>query len=110
MNSTVNIRACATVCDYLKKYEDPRLNDFYSPNTDGSGETTALKYGDRPNSVAVTTRMISVAKLGPTDPVYFMSAAEVAFLQAEAYAPKRGLHTFEILFGESHILQARNLR
>ena len=74
------------VCDYLKKYEDPRLNDFYSPNTDGSGETTALKYGDRPNSVAVTTRMISVAKLGPTDPVYFMSAAEVAFLQAEAYA------------------------
>ena len=86
LNSTVNIRACATVCDYLKKYEDPRLNDFYSPNTDGSGETTALKYGDRPNSVAVTTRMISVAKLGPTDPVYFMSAAEVAFLQAEAYA------------------------
>ena len=45
LNSTVNIRACATVCDYLKKYEDPRLNDFYSPNTDGSGETTALKYG-----------------------------------------------------------------
>lgn len=70
----------------FEKYEDPRLNDFYSPNTDGSGETTALKYGDRPNSVAVTTRMISVAKLGPTDPVYFMSAAEVAFLQAEAYA------------------------
>ena len=26
LNSTVNIRACATVCDYLKKYEDPRLN------------------------------------------------------------------------------------
>ena len=25
LNSTVNIRACATVCDYLKKYEDPRL-------------------------------------------------------------------------------------
>ena len=48
LNSTVNIRACATVCDYLKKYEDPRLNDFYSPNKDGSCETTALKYGDRP--------------------------------------------------------------
>ena len=34
----------------------------------------------------LTTRMVSVAKLSPTDAVYFMSAAEVAFLQAEAYA------------------------
>lgn len=86
LNSTVNIRACATVCDYMKKYNDPRLNDFYSKNVDGTGNTTALKYGDRPNTVEVTTRMISVAKLEAVDAVYFMSAAEVAFLEAEAYA------------------------
>lgn len=86
LNSSVNIRACATVCDFMKKYGDPRLNDLYNKNVDGSGKTTALKYGDRPNSVEVTTRMISVTKLEPTDPVYFMSAAEVAFLTAEAYA------------------------
>ena len=30
--------------------------------------------------------MISVAMLGTTDAVYFMSAAELAFLLAEAYA------------------------
>lgn len=86
LNSTVNIRACVTVCDFLKKYDDPRLNDFYNLNSDGSGKTTALKYGDRPNSVETTTRMISVSKLSAIDPVYFMSAAEVAFLTAEAYA------------------------
>lgn len=86
LNTTNNIRACATVCDMMKKHNDPRLNDFYNKNQDGTGNTTSLKCGDRPNSVALTTKMVSIVKLDPVDPVYFMSAAEVSFLQAEAYA------------------------
>ncbi|MEG1544195.1 MAG: SusD/RagB family nutrient-binding outer membrane lipoprotein [Tannerellaceae bacterium] len=86
LNTSNNIRACVTVCDYMKKFKDPRLNDFFNKNQDGKGETTALKYGDRPNSSILTTKMVSIAKLTPLDAVYFMSAAEVAFIQAECYA------------------------
>lgn len=83
LNTKNNIRACATLCEYMKKYEDPRLADFFNPNEDGSG-TTSLKCGDRPTELK--TNQVSIVVLEPTDPVYLMSAAEVAFLKAEAYA------------------------
>lgn len=83
LNTRVNIRACATLCEYMKKYEDTRLADFFNPNEDGTG-TTPLKCGDRPTELK--TGQISVVVLEATDPVYLMSAAEIAFLQAEAYA------------------------
>lgn len=83
LNTKNNIRACTTLSDYMKHFEDPRLNDFFNPNEDGSG-TTGLNCGDRPTQMK--TNQISIVVLEPTDPVYFMSATEVAFLQAEAYA------------------------
>lgn len=83
LNTTNNIRACATLCEYMKKYNDPRLSDFFNPNEDGTG-TTSLKCGDRPTELK--TNQVSIVVLEATDPVYLMSAAEVAFLKAEAYA------------------------
>lgn len=85
LNTPNNLNACVTLCDYLKKYDDPRLTEFFNQNPDGSG-ITGLKYGDRPSSATLPISAVSIAILSPVDPVYFMSAAEVAFLKAEAYA------------------------
>lgn len=83
LNTKNNIRACTTLSEYMKHVEDPRLNDFFNPNEDGTG-TTGLNCGDRPTQLK--TNQVSIVVLEPTDPVYLMSAAEVAFLKAEAYA------------------------
>ncbi|WP_288206309.1 SusD/RagB family nutrient-binding outer membrane lipoprotein [uncultured Parabacteroides sp.] len=83
LNTKNNIRACATLCEYMKKYDDPRLSDFFNPNEDGTG-TTPLKCGDRPTELK--TNQVSIVVLEATDPVYLMSASEIAFLKAEAYA------------------------
>ncbi|MGL5318784.1 MAG: SusD/RagB family nutrient-binding outer membrane lipoprotein [Bacteroidales bacterium] len=83
LNTRTNLRACVTLSDYLQYKNDPRLDDFFNPNEDGTG-TTGLKYGDKPT--ALKTTQVSIVKLDPTDAVYFMSAAEVSFLKAEAYA------------------------
>lgn len=85
LNTPNNLNACVTLCDYLKKYDDPRLSDFYNPNPDGTG-TTGLKYGDRPSSSVLPISAVSISILSAVDPVYFMSAAEIAYLKAEAYA------------------------
>lgn len=61
------------------------MTEFFNQNPDGSG-ITGLKYGDRPSSATLPISAVSIAILSPVDPVYFMSAAEVAFLKAEAYA------------------------
>lgn len=83
LNTRNNLRACVTLCEYMKFTNDPRLDDFFNPNEDGTG-TTGLKYGDKPTNLK--TNQVSIVNLAPTDAVYFMSAAEVAFLKAEAYA------------------------
>lgn len=83
LNTKNNIRACVTLADYMKSTDDPRLRNFYNPNEDGTG-TTALKAGDRPTSLK--TNQVSIVVLDARDAVYLMSAAEVAFLKAEAYA------------------------
>lgn len=83
LNTKNNIRACVTLADYMKETNDPRLHNFYNLNEDGTG-TTALKAGDRPTSLK--TGQVSIVVLEARDAVYLMSAAEVAFLKAEAYA------------------------
>lgn len=83
LNTKNNIRACTTLGNYLKGVDDPRLHNFYNPNEDGTG-TTALNSGDRPTQLK--TNQVSIAVLDARDAVYLMSAAEVAFLKAEAYA------------------------
>ena len=83
LNTKNNIRACATLGEYMKDVNDPRLHNFYNLNEDGTG-TTTLKAGDRPTNLK--TNQVSIVVLDARDAVYLMSAAEVAFLKAEAYA------------------------
>lgn len=79
LNTRTNIAACSTLMKYLKANSDPRIAVFYNVNSVGA--YNSLDAGNRP-----TGFNCSVATLAPTDKVYFMSYAEVEFLQAEAWA------------------------
>lgn len=83
LNTKNNIRACSTLAEYMKFTNDTRLADFFNPNEDGTG-TTPLNAGDRPTQLK--TNQVSIVVLDARDAVYLMSAAEVAFLRAEANA------------------------
>lgn len=76
-----NIRASRTLLSYLQAHEDPRIVDFYELASNGNYE--AYAQGD---FFAASTVISSRAVLAAVDPVYFMSQAEVEFLQAEAFA------------------------
>ncbi|MDF3077284.1 MAG: hypothetical protein K0S09_1173 [Sphingobacteriaceae bacterium] len=90
LNTNSNLRASNTLLKYLLAKNDPRISSFFYP-TDQSTTNPALpKYvgleqGDY-TANGISNAQTSRAKLDATDPVYFMSAAEVAFLKAEAYA------------------------
>lgn len=89
LNTGANIRASRTLMSFLKKYDDPRIEDFYELTTEqGKPQVYAsLRQGDYNASTAeYPVGSTSRAKLGATDPVYFQSAAESQFLQAEAWA------------------------
>jgi Starch-binding associating with outer membrane len=75
LNTTINIRASRTLFSYLDENSDPRMADFYNAGN-------PQNQGDFNSTVAQTS--ISVVKLNAIDPVYFMSAEESLFLQAEA--------------------------
>lgn len=109
LNTTTNIRASATLVQFLKANNDPRIAAFAEPTTQmfQVGATAAAdKIIDVPanqkpyyrgldqgtygittfSSNVFPTSVHSRAVLAATDPVYFMSAAESYFLQAEAWA------------------------
>jgi hypothetical protein len=109
LNTTSNIRISETLVAYLKNSNDPRLAAFCEPATQyiKPGATAAkdsLKtvpaslapyyrgvdqgsYGDsRLSSTVFPQACSSRAILAATDPVYFVSAVESSFLQAEAWA------------------------
>ena len=109
LNTTSNIRISETLVAYLKNFNDPRLAAFCEPATQyiKPGATAAkdsLKtvpaslapyyrgvdqgsYGDsRLSSTVFPQACSSRAVLAATDPVYFVSAVESNFLQAEAWA------------------------
>lgn len=109
LNTTTNIRVSATLVTFLKTNNDPRLASFAEPTTQmfQPGATAAQDkivavpaaqqpyYRGMDNGVYGTntfssnvfpTSVHSRAVLAATDPVYFMSAAESNFLQAEAWA------------------------
>lgn len=90
LNTKSNVRACTTLCNYLLANKDPRIGDFYETTTDSeTGAAPAyagIRFGDRPSTGTVPISATSRAKIEALDPVYFMSAAEVAYLKAEAYA------------------------
>jgi len=78
LNTTANIRACSDVLGVLSE-DDPRLAYFYDNNPDGA--FAGSPYGQN-GDPAETSRLA----LYPTEPVYFGTADEALFLQAEAYA------------------------
>lgn len=90
LNTTNNIRAAATLLDYLKLNNDPRLPIFFEPAAAPNptrGEYAALPYGElNITQDAFPTPEHSRARLAAEDPVYLQSEAESYFLQAEYYA------------------------
>ncbi|HPR86117.1 MAG TPA: SusD/RagB family nutrient-binding outer membrane lipoprotein, partial [Prolixibacteraceae bacterium] len=101
LNTTENIRACHTLCEFLLNYSDPRIENIYELTAVASGKiakgetlTYAQKYeglpcGTKPptsgnGSVPLTNS--SKFKESFSDPVYLMNDAEAEFLIAEAYA------------------------
>lgn len=103
LNTTTNIRASATLVAFLKANNDPRVAAFAEPTTQMfvNGAIANVPSNLAPNyrgidqgvygnstfsSNVFPTSVHSRAVLAATDPVYFMSAAESYFLQAEAWA------------------------
>jgi len=85
LNTTTNISGSKTLINFLKANNDPRISAFYELNNAKVPVYNGLAQGD----FAITGYKIdsvSRAKLAATDPVYFISAAETQFLQAEAWA------------------------
>jgi hypothetical protein len=76
LNTTTNLRASRTLLTYLQANGDPRLASYYT-------NTTGINQGDF-TSTDLTYSNAGVVVQSPTDPVYFISAAESYFLQAEA--------------------------
>lgn len=75
LNTTLNLRASTTMFSWLVDNDDPRKDEYYGTGiSENQGDFGNL--GD-PNAV-------SVVKLSPTTPVYFMTREESLFLQAEA--------------------------
>lgn len=90
LNTAGNLRASNTLLTYLQANGDPRDTIFFEPTgaslTDESYPTfVGIEQGNFTQN-AVGNELHSRAVIDPTDPVFFMTAAEVAFLRAEAYA------------------------
>lgn len=79
LNTTRNMVACNTMANYLRTNGDPRIAKFYDKTYGAYPSNEAGYHGS-------SSVRFSRATLAATDPVYFMSAAESYFLQAEAYA------------------------
>ncbi len=85
LNTPNNITGSKTLINYLNAKKDPRISAFYELNKATKPAYTGMAQGD----FALTKfpiDSVSKAKLAATDPVYFISAAETQFLQAEAWA------------------------
>ncbi|TSJ43269.1 SusD/RagB family nutrient-binding outer membrane lipoprotein [Mucilaginibacter corticis] len=78
LNTTTNIKASTTFLLYLTTTEDPRITPLFGPSP-----VVGINQGDYNGSDATYAKATNPAQ-SPTDPVWFISAAESHFLQAEA--------------------------
>lgn len=88
-NTSNNVRASTTLCNYLLSTNDPRIGSFYDYITSSSEENpqyAGIRFGDKPNADNYPLSSTSRAIIEPLDPVYLISAAEVSYLKAECYA------------------------
>ncbi len=86
LNTQQNIRASMTLTKFLKQNNDPRAAIFMEKAETPDpilGAYTGIPQGGYTLGAAWGKKS-SRARLDANDPVYFMSAAEVAFLKAEA--------------------------
>jgi len=78
LNTTLNLKASTTMYSYLSQKVDPRIAKYYEDGGTPAGK--ANNQGDFLNNATGLSTVI----LAPTTPVYFISAEESYFLQAEA--------------------------
>ncbi|HPF97098.1 MAG: SusD/RagB family nutrient-binding outer membrane lipoprotein [Mangrovimonas sp.] len=75
LNTSTNLRASTTMYSFLATNLDPRLEAYY-------GAGNSLDQGDYNSSAAPNS--VSVANISALAPIYFISAAQSYFMQAEA--------------------------
>lgn len=78
LNTTLNLKASKTMYSFLDENEDPRIAKYYENGGTSTGK--ANNQGDFLNNATGLSTVI----LAATTPVYFISAEESYFLQAEA--------------------------
>jgi hypothetical protein len=80
LNSTTNLRASVTLVSYLNENNDPRVNKYFGSSP------IAMHQGDYAATAAEqpTYANASVFVQSANDPVWFITAAESYFMQAEA--------------------------
>jgi hypothetical protein len=77
-----NVKASVTFLSWLQANNDPRIDDYYYPQTNSTGYL-GINQGDFLNADPLFNTASKV-KITATDPVDFISLSESNFLQAEA--------------------------
>ena len=83
LNTNSNLKASYTFMSWLEANFDPRLDELFRLPASGTHGSLVQGNYEIPSTVIDPTT-ISRALISPTDPVYFISAPESHFLQAEA--------------------------
>lgn len=79
LNVTTNLRASVTFTSFLEATRDPRIVSYF-----GSSAPISINQGDFYNITNKTYPNAASPVQSPTDPVWFISAAESYFMQSEA--------------------------
>ncbi len=78
--------AAADIICYMNGYDDPRRAKYFVKSEWPGFEYVGLRRSIRIPDLATIGHQYSGINIKPTDPLYWMNAAEVAFLRAEAKA------------------------
>ncbi|QHT65988.1 SusD/RagB family nutrient-binding outer membrane lipoprotein [Rhodocytophaga rosea] len=96
LNTNQNLRASVTLLSFLQASKDPRIDAYFIPGSAGHRGLAQGSFNIPSTSIVPTA--LSRALLTATDPVYFISASESYFLQAEAVARNLGTGNDEALY------------
>lgn len=78
--------AAADIICYMNGYNDPRREKYFVKSEWGYPEYVGVRRGIELSTLGKNARKYSGINIAETDPVYWMNAAEVFFLRAEAKA------------------------
>lgn len=77
--------AAADIICYMNAYRDPRREAYFVESEwDGDNEYVGIRRGIDLSTISKIARKYSGVNVAQSDPIYWMNAAEVAFLRAEA--------------------------